>query len=95
MALSAVESTNSVFGTPRTLGLLSQLNGLEPIFLTVASQQLFGVVPQEDFNLDTPYKKISKEEILSDIEGKGVLSDFYGIKEKIEVNHYHLLKRVC
>jgi hypothetical protein len=64
-------------------GYLSSLPNteVEPVFLTVASQKLFGLVPSGS---DAPYKTVPKDEILGDIEGKGVLSDFYGIKDRIE-----------
>ena len=63
----------------------SSSEGFVPIFLTVATQKIFGLVPFEDLPIEQPYKKVSKDDILSDVETKGVLSDFYGVKEKIEV----------
>ncbi len=69
--------------------------GSEPLFLTAASQKLFGLVPGEDFALDRPFKTLTKEEVLLDIEGKGVLSDFFGIRDKIEVDHFVCDIKAC
>ncbi len=62
--------------------------GSEPLFLTAVSQKLFGLVLGEDFTAERPFKSLTKEEVLLDIEGKGVLSDFFGIRDKIEVDYF-------
>jgi hypothetical protein len=74
--------------TPKKNSSIQGIEGAESIFLSVSTQKLFNVVPNEDFTLEEPYKRIPREDILHDIDAKGVLSDFYGIKEKIEVSYY-------
>lgn len=61
--------------------------GILPLFLTSATQGLFKI-RQEDFpNPETqPFKMIPKADLLSDIQTRLAISDFYPAKQQILVH---------
>lgn len=61
-------------------------DGIEPLFLTLASQKVFGLKPGENLTPEIPYKKISRDQIVQDIEVRGVVSDFHPLKDAIDVS---------
>ena len=59
--------------------------GVIPIFLSTATQQIFEVVSDSDVTADKPHKLIPKEKFLEDVKNRAAVSDFQPYKQKILV----------
>ena len=59
--------------------------GVIPIFLSTATQQIFEVVSDSDVTADKPHKPIPKEKFLQDVKNRAAVSDFQPHKQKITV----------
>jgi hypothetical protein len=61
-------------------------DGVVPVFLSTATQQIFNVIGDTDVTSDNPYKLIQKDQLLQDIQLRAAVSDFQPLKQKILVN---------
>eukprot|EP00727_Mastigamoeba_balamuthi_P009478 m51a1_g5152 hypothetical protein (870) ;mRNA; r:66754-69890 len=59
-------------------------SGIEPLFVTQPSQEIFKVRPDVDLTAEHPQRLVSKKDLLEDIERRGIISDFYPIRDKIK-----------
>ena len=66
-------------------GKVSTPEGVIPIFLSTATQQIFEVVSDSDVTADKPHKLIPKEKFLEDVKNRAAVSDFQPFKQKISV----------
>jgi WD40 repeat protein len=58
-------------------------DGVVPVFLSTATQQIFNVIGDTDVTSDNPYKLIQKDQLLQDIQLRAAVSDFQPLKQKI------------
>ena len=65
-------------------GELKAPDGCVPLSLTGATQEMFGVKAKVDVTESSPFKPISKDAILKDIQFRGAISCFQPLKAKIE-----------
>eukprot|EP00762_Andalucia_godoyi_P007008 ANDGO_07735.mRNA.1 flagellar outer arm len=59
-------------------------SGVAPIFIVGTTQEMFGLVTDKDVTSDVPWKLLSKQKILDDIQFRGVISDFQRFKPQIK-----------
>ncbi|KAJ3157426.1 WD repeat-containing protein 63 [Geranomyces michiganensis] len=59
------------------------LEGTMPLFLTSATQDLFKVKGGEDLTYERPFKLIPKADLLSDLQARAAIGDFYPAKQAI------------
>ena len=62
--------------------------GVAPVFLSGATQQIFNAVADNDVTSETPNKLITKASLLEDIKNRAAVSDFKPLKDKIQVSIY-------
>ncbi|KAG5455823.1 MAG: hypothetical protein BJ554DRAFT_4623 [Olpidium bornovanus] len=87
-AVPGAASANADPSPPRTSAFfpvdqITACDGLEPIFLTTQTQELFALVGGRDVTRENPYKAIPKADILSDMLTRLAISDFTPLKQKI------------
>ena len=57
---------------------------VEPVFLTGSTMTILKAAIGVNVTEDNPFKIVGKDELLEDIEERGVVSDFHALKDKIE-----------
>ncbi|KAI8920867.1 WD40-repeat-containing domain protein [Powellomyces hirtus] len=57
--------------------------GVMPLFLTTATQDMFKVKGGEDVTPERPFKLIPKADILSDLHARAAIGDFYPAKQAV------------
>ncbi|KAJ3169656.1 WD repeat-containing protein 63 [Geranomyces variabilis] len=62
---------------------VAPLEGTMPLFLTSATQDLFKVKGGEDVTSEKPFKLIPKADLLSDLQARAAIGDFYPAKQAI------------
>ena len=65
-------------------GELKAPNGCIPLSLTGATQEMFSAKAKVDVTENSPFKYVSKEAVLKDIQFRGAISCFQPLKAKIE-----------
>jgi hypothetical protein len=63
------------------------MNGVSPIFITGATQQLFECVVDEQVTRAAPHKLIAKQAILDDMIKRAAVSDFAPFKQQFQVSN--------
>mmetsp|Transcript_34732 Transcript_34732/g.56249 ORF Transcript_34732/g.56249 Transcript_34732/m.56249 type:complete len:143 (+) Transcript_34732:352-780(+) len=58
--------------------------GVEPLFFTSTSQEIFRIRTGEDVTREHPHRYIPKQDILNDIQFRGVISDFHPVKDRVK-----------
>jgi len=58
--------------------------GVQPLFLTMTTQEKFGCVEKVNCTSEKPYVYITKAYFLEDIQFRGAISDFHPSKKKIQ-----------
>ena len=69
-------------------GVLSHLvppDDVKPIFLSAPTQNIFGVVTDQDVTVEEPFKLLTKQAILDDMVKRAAVSDFSVVKQIIQV----------
>lgn len=79
-AAGASTTTPSV---PAPLVLDDEREGVVPIFIVGATQELFGLRTDVDITLQDPWRLLPKKQLLEDIKFRGVISDFQRHKQLI------------
>ena len=59
--------------------------GIAPVFLSAATQQIFNAIADNDVTSESPTKLITKPSLLEDIKNRAAVSDFKPLKDKIQV----------
>ena len=59
--------------------------GIIPVFLSTATQQIFNVIADSDVTDENPYKFLKKDQLLEDIQTRAAVSDFQPLKQTITV----------
>eukprot|EP00966_Prymnesium_polylepis_P217857 5041988-Prymnesium_polylepis.1 len=59
-------------------------DGAHPLFLTMTTQEHYGVKEREQVTIDKPYVWVAKDLFLKEIQFKGAISDFFVCKKEIE-----------
>ena len=59
--------------------------GIKPVFLSTATQRIFGCEADVDVTGDNPNIFLSKEKLLEDIHNRAAVSDFQPLKATIKV----------
>lgn len=62
--------------------------GIVPVFLSAATQEIFQAIADTDVTGDSPYKLVSRTALLEDIKNRAAVSDFKPFKDKIVVSIY-------
>ena len=65
--------------------------GSEPVFLSSKTQQIYHCVCDEDVTKASPFKIITKEEILEDMHNRAAICDFHPLKQRIIVSGHTTL----
>ena len=66
--------------------------GIVPVFLSTATQQIFNAIADTDVTDKNPYKLLRKDKLLEDIQLRAAVSDFQPLKQMILVRpfaHFH------
>ena len=58
--------------------------GVQPLFLTMTTQEKFGCVERVNCTSEKPYVYVTKAFFLEDIQFRGAISDFHPSKKKIQ-----------
>ncbi|KAJ3599275.1 hypothetical protein NHX12_033238, partial [Muraenolepis orangiensis] len=64
-------------------GLEAPPDGIVPLVLTSATQELFGCRADEDLTEDRPHKLLSREEVVRDMKTRAAVSDFSPVKQQV------------
>ncbi len=59
--------------------------GIRPVFLSTATQKIFGCEADVEVTGEKPYSYLSKEKLLEDIHNRAAVSDFQPLKLIIKV----------
>ena len=59
--------------------------GVKPVFLSTATQKIFGCEADVDVTGDAPRSFLTKEKLLEDIHNRAAVSDFQPLKQIIKV----------
>ena len=59
--------------------------GIIPVFLSTATQQIFNVIADSDVTDENPYKFLKKDQLLEDIQTRAAVSDIQPLKQTITV----------
>ena len=60
-------------------------DGIKPVFLSTATQQIFKCVGDSDVTSEAPHVMLKKEDLLQDIQNRAAVSDFQPLKQIIQV----------
>jgi hypothetical protein len=59
--------------------------GIQPLFLSTPTCEIFNLRPGTDISAESPLKKLQKSDIMADIQQRRAISDFQPYKEQINV----------
>ena len=67
-------------------------DGIEPLFFSSKTQEIFECVIDSDVTAENPHKLIPKEKIVADFKNRAAISDFHPVKQRMLVRNENAIR---